>query len=266
MADHSPDAGPKTIQSVETALSILEAIQRIEPAGIAAITGEVDYSKSTVHHHVSTLLDGGYLERVDDGYRLGLRFLSLGGQVRARQRLFGLARDDVDRLAGETGEQARLIVERDGVGVTIYRAIGEHGSATDTHVGSSEDLYCTAAGKAFLAELSEDALDAYLDDQVMTRYTDDTVDDERALRDQLQSIRADGVAFDDEEIYEGVRCVASAIHSSDGDLLGAISVSAPVERMDDERFRTDVPDRIQNVAGVVEVNTAYSGWTDSFPG
>jgi len=263
--DQSGSTG-KTIRSVETALGVLEAIQDREPVGVTEITGAVDCSKSTVHHHVSTLSDAGYLERAGEKYRLSLRFLSLGGQVREREQLFHLAKDDVDQLAQRTGEQSRLIVEDDGLGVTLYQATGEHGAITDTHVGSTEDLYCTAAGKAFLAELPAETVDAYIEDQDFVSYTDHTIDNPGRLREELESIRSRGVAFDDQEYYEGVRCVASAIDSQSGELLGAISVSAPVERIDEDRFRTEIPNEIQNVAGVVEINTAYSDWTEAFSG
>jgi DNA-binding IclR family transcriptional regulator len=248
---------------VETALSIFEAVQKDEPMSLVAITDTVDRSKSTVYHHLSTLCDAGYLERVDEGYQLSFKLLSLGGQVRERNRLYHLAKDYVDDLADQTGEQSRLIVEEAGVGVTIYQAVGKHGSVTKTHIGSSEDLYCTAAGKAFLAELPTEAVDAYIEDTELAGYTDQTLTHPDALRSELETIRSQGVAFDDEEYYQDIRCVASAIGSQSGELLGAISVSAPVERMDDDRFNRDVPNQIQNVVGVVEINSAYSDWTDT---
>jgi len=266
MAQDGSASTGKTIRSVETAMSVLEAIQRHEPVGVTTITEETDRSKSTVHHHVSTLCEAGYLERVGDQYQLSLTFLTLGGQVRERKQLYHLAKDDVDALAERTGEQSRLIVEEDGLGVTLYRATGEHGAATDTHVGSTQDLYCTAAGKAFLAELPAETVDAYIEDQAFVPYTEHTIDDPETLRKELDAIGSRGVAFDDQEYFEGVRCVASAIGSQSGELLGAISVSAPVERMDEERFRSEVPDQLQNVAGVVEINSAYSEWTDAFSG
>ncbi|RDI70188.1 IclR family transcriptional regulator [Halopelagius longus] len=258
--------GGKTIQSVETALSVLEYIREHGEVGVSEAATVLDCSKSTVHHHLTTLVERGYVEKVDGRYRLGLTFLALGGEVRERQRLYHLGKDDVDALADRTGEKARLIVEHDGRGITLYQSTGENVADTDTHthVGSVEELHCTAAGKAFLAELSADELDAYLADAPLTAYTDATITDPDALREELEAIRSRGVAFDDEERYEGVRCVASAIDVGTGELLGALSVSGPTERIDDDRFRTDIPNRIQNVVGVVEINTTYSEWTDAF--
>ncbi|WP_226483326.1 IclR family transcriptional regulator [Natrinema amylolyticum] len=257
----SGDRG-KTIQSVESALEVVEVIRQKERAGVTEIANELDRSKSTVHHYVTTLVKHDYLDKVGEKYQLSLRFLTLGGQVRERERLYHLGKDDVEELAQETREQARLIVEHNGSGITLYQATGDRVTEPITHVGSLEERYCTAAGKVFLAELSDDELDSYLEEVSITPYTEKTITDADALRTELDEIRERGVAFDDEERYEGYRCVAAAISTEAREPFGALSVSAPVERMGDERFRTDVPNRLQNVAGVVEINTTYSEWTD----
>lgn len=271
MTDASGTGERKTIQSVETALEILDVIRDREVAGVTEIADEFGRSKSTIHHYLATLEAHGYLERADDKYQLGLRSLTLGGAVREQEQLYHLGKSDVDKLAAETGEQARLIVERDGYGITLYQSAGDavRESATGvdgsrTHAGTIEELYCTAAGKAFLAELSDDDVDAYLANTALTAHTDRTITDPDTLRDHLKAIRSRGIAFDDGECYENVRCVAAPIISSEAALLGALSVSAPAHRMDDERFRTDIPDILQNVVGVVEINTTYSRWEDLF--
>ena len=256
--------GNKRIKSVETALDVLEAVAAAGELGVTELGDRIDRPKSTVHHYVSTLESRGYLERTDDRYELGLGLLTLGGRARERRRLYHLARDDVDELAAETGERARLVVEQDGRGVTLYQSDGEAVGETDTHLGSVEDLYCSAAGKAFLAELTDEAVEEYLAETTLEPHTERTITDPAALREELDDIRSRGVAFDDEEYLEGVRCVATAITSREGDLLGAVSISGSVERLDDDRFRTEIPNLLRNVAGVVEINTTYSGWSDEF--
>ena len=254
----------KTIQSVETSLQVVDVIRERDRAGVTEIATALGCSKAAVHHHVTTLRKHGYVERVDGEYQLGLQFLSVGGQVREHQPLYHLARDDVEDLAAETGEQARLVAEHDGRGVTIYRAAGAHEDHPELHLGNDEPLYCTAAGKAFLAELTPDQIDQYLAETTLDPYTDETITDPSALREELATIQSSGVAFDDEERYDGVRCVASAVDSPDGDLIGAISVSGPADRLSGERFRSALPDQIRNVVGVVELQNTYATWTEQF--
>ncbi|MFP8952457.1 IclR family transcriptional regulator [Natrialbaceae archaeon A-arb3/5] len=264
MNDRPTDQG-KTIKSVETTMRILESVRRRTEAGVTEVAEDVDLSKSTVHHYLKTLELYNCLEKSNGRYRLGLRFLTYGGQARAGTRIYQLAKADVDKLAVETGEEVRLVVEQRGHGITLYQSTGENVDTPRSHVGRIEELHCTAAGKAFLASLPESRAAELLDEINLTAYTDHTITDQAALEAELERIRSRNVAFDDEERYEGVRCVAVSITNRSGELLGAISVSGPKERLSDERFRTTIPDQLQNLVGVVEINTTYSEWGDTTP-
>jgi DNA-binding IclR family transcriptional regulator len=261
MTERTPDGS--TLKSVDTAMEVIEALSELEAAGVTEIADAVGRSKSTVHHYVKTLEHRDYLENDDGTYRLSLQFLALGGQVRERQALYRHGKSDVDRLAERTGEVARLVVEHDGKGLTLYQAAGEEVSSPITHVGTVEPLHCMAAGKAFLAELPPDERERYLSEMPLKANTPHTVTDVDTLCAEIEDVAESGVAFDDEECYDSVRCVAAAVKTAEDDLLGAISVSAPVSRLGDDRFREDIPDTLRNVAGVVEINTTYSNWESS---
>ncbi len=265
MNEHQPETG-KTIKSIERMIRILESIRRHERAGVTEIASDLDMSKSTVHHYVKTLELYNCLEQVDGGYQLGLRFLTYGGQARSNQQLYRLAKDNVDQLAERTGEEVRLVVEQRGYGITLYQSAGEHVDETRSYVGRVEELHCTAAGKAFLSALPEDRVAELLDRIELAEYTSETITDREELLDELDRTRSRDVAFDDGERYEGVRCVAVPITDRSGDLLGAISISGPRDRFDEQRFRTRLPDQLHNVVGVVELNTTYSEWQDDVSG
>ncbi|OVE85434.1 IclR family transcriptional regulator [Natronolimnobius baerhuensis] len=252
----------KTIKSIETMLEILESIRRREEAGVTEIASDIGMSKSTVHHYVKTLELYNCLEKTNGRYRFGLQFLTYGGQARTGHRLYQLAKDDVDRLAAETGEEVRLAVEQQGYGITLYQSTGEHIDTARSYVGRVEELHCTAAGKAFLAALPENRVDTLLEDLDLKAFTPQTITDRTELEAELEQIRSRDVAFDDEERHEGVRCVAVSITNRSGELLGAISVSGPTARISGERFTTTIPNQLQNIVGVVEVNTTYSEWAE----
>ncbi|MDJ1434628.1 IclR family transcriptional regulator [Halostagnicola sp. A-GB9-2] len=262
MNERQADTG-KTIQSIETMIRLLDVIRRRESVGVTELANEVGRSKSTVHHYLRTLELYDCLEKSDGTYQLGLRFLTYGGQARFRQRIYQLAKSDVDQLAAETGEQVRLVVERGGHGIAIYQAEGEHLDYPRSYVGSVDELHCTAAGKAFLAALSPDRVAELLAETELVGYTENTITDKDVLLEELEQIRSREVAYDDEERTEGIRCVAVAITSRSGELLGAISVSGPTDRLTDERFRSKIPSQLQNIVGVVEINTTYSDWADT---
>lgn len=261
MTEHTADGS--TLKSVDTAMEVIEALSELESAGVTEIADEIGRSKSTVHHYVKTLEQRDYLENDDGTYRLSLQFLALGGQVRERQALYRHGKSDVNRLAKQTGEVARLVVEHGGMGLTLYQAAGEAASNPITHVGTVEALHCTAAGKAFLAELPRDERERYLSDASLESNTPQTVTDVDALREEIGDVSESGVAFDDQECYDSIRCVATPVKTAEDELLGAISVTGPVSRLDDDRFRKEIPDTLRNVAGVVEINTTYSHWESS---
>lgn len=262
MSSEDEETPGKTIKSVETAFRILEALRDGERMGVTELADALDISKSTVHHHVNTLANENYLEREEGTYELGLGMLTFGGTARSREQIFALAREDVDRLAEETGELVRLVAEWDSHGVILYQSAGGNVDGETTHVGSVHELHCTAAGKAFLAELPAECWDELLDVDALTGYTENTITDPDELEAELDRVEMQGIAFDDEEYHDGIRCVASAISDHSGELLGAISVSGPTDRIDDDRFRSEIPHQIRNTVGVVEINTTYSQWIE----
>lgn len=115
-----------------------------------------------------------------------------------------------------------------------------------------------------LFETDEERLEELLDVDSLTRYTENTITDADALTAELERTETQDIAFDDEEYDEGIRCVASAISDTSGELLGAISVSGPTERIDEDRFRSEIPHQIRNAVGVVEINSTYSQWSEQF--
>lgn len=250
----------RTIKSAGVALTILEVLSENDGAPLSTIAEQVDVSKSTVHHYLTTFRQRDYVVKRDGEYFLGVRFLTFGGQARERERVYQIGRPYVDRLASETGEIARLIVESRGVGIVLYQKEGNNVIDSRSHIGAQETLHSTAAGKAFLAHLSTDRIDTFLDEYPLTQYTDNTITDRNELESHLEQIRETGIAFDDEEHVEGVRCVAAPILSEDRTLLGAVSVSAPTARADDARFKSEFPNAIRNVVGAIEIDTTYSEW------
>ena len=244
--------GSRTIKSVETSFTVLEEIRRRNGAGVTELADALDLSKSAVHHHVATLEQQNFLTKIDGQYRLGLRFLTFGGHARKKEEIFENGKDDVDKLARKTGETARLIVENSGYGLTLYQSSGKSVENPRTHLGMMEHLHSTAAGKAFLAALPPEEVDTIIDKRGLKQFTENTIVDRKSLHRELEQIRTDGFAFDDGEQFGGVRCIATTVTAEPNDLLGAISVSAPTERMDERRFRDELPGVLGNVAEVIK--------------
>lgn len=246
------------VKSVETTFEVLDALKNLDGAGVTELARHLGIPKSTVHNYLSTLEQEEYVVNRDGVYEVGLRFLELGSYARHREKLFEVAKPEVDRLAAETGELANILVEEHGRGSYLYRARGDEAVQVKAHVGTRVPLHTTALGKAILAHMATERVDAVVDRHGLGGGTGQSVSSRAELEQELADVRERGVAFDDEERLEGLRCVAAPVLDHDNEVTGAISVSGPTNRFRGDRFREELPQRVLEVANVIELNVTYS--------
>lgn len=249
---------PSRIQSVETTFEVLEYIRDNEGGGVTDVANALSVSKSTAHGHLSTLTSLGYIVKLDGTYRIGLQFLELGHHARSRYNLYEAAKSEADQLAQTTGERCQVMVVEDFRGVYIYQTAGEKAVQTDSHIGSTVELHCTAVGKSYLASLPEAELERYLNEVGLTTRTEYTITDREEFLAELEKIRNQGYALNLEERIAGMRAVGAPILTENGDALGAISVSVPTTRIEETVHESDLPKQVQRSARVITIKTTYS--------
>lgn len=250
----------KKIQSTDTAFDVIERVQERGGCTVTELSDELGRSKSTVHAHLVTLEERGYLIRQGDEYRLGLPFLTLGGTAQnddRYQKLYRAAESDVNDLTDQTGERAQVVVEYQGDGIYFYQSQGHRSVRTDSHLGTRVSLHATAVGKTILASLPDERVREILEDRELTAMGPNTIVDRDDLWDRLETIRDRGYAFDKEERIEGICCVAAPIECGNGVIAG-VSVTVPKKRANGEYFEDELPPLVKNVARVIELNTQYS--------
>lgn len=248
----------KPVQAAATAFKIIESLRELDGAGVSELASHLDMPSSTVHDHLRTLESAEYLINTGEEYRIGSRFLELGGYARSRRRLYRLAQPETEKLADQTGEHANLLIEEHGKGIFLYKAKGEDAVQLDTYIGMRVHMQTTSLGKSILAHYPREKVHKILDRHGLPPATEQTVTDRDTLFDELETIRNQGYATDDEERVEGMRCVAAPILDKDGNVLGAVSVSGPTSRMDEEVFTQTMPKTVRSAANVIEVNMAHS--------
>jgi IclR family transcriptional regulator, acetate operon repressor len=247
---------PVTVNATETSLRIIEALQELDGAGVTELATHVGLPKSTVHNHLQTLWRNEYVVKNDGLYDVGLRFLQLGEHARDRRRVATIGPPEIDKLAEATSEMANLLVEEHGRGVFLYKAKGSDAVHMDTHAGKRVYLHTTGFGKAILAHLPEDRVDAIVDRHGLPARTPYTITDRDELDEQLDRVRERGYAFDREERLEGLHCVAAPV-VTDATVVGAVSVSGPKSRMRGEWFDKELPTLVERAANVIEINLTY---------
>jgi DNA-binding IclR family transcriptional regulator len=217
--------GSTVVGRLEAILASFDGCDRA--LGLSEISHRVGLPKSTVHRLANQLCAVGWLERNSGGYRVGLKLLELGSVALQRTGLREAAFKHLHSLALRTGMVAHLgILDHDEV-VYLDRVTTTRVSLP-TRVGGREPAYCTALGKVMLA-FEKPATQASALAGVRRR-TEFTVLDPRALAAALDSARQTGIAYDREEAYKGLGCVASPIRSGDR-VIGAISVTGPIARI-----------------------------------
>ncbi len=245
-----------TVDSDERVLDIVGALKRRKVAGVTELAEALDIPKSSVHAHLATLRERGYVAQDEaDRYRLGLTFLDAGMVARSNLRIAAEVEPKLEELAAETGEKAWCAVEENGVGVFIANAVGDRAIHTDARVGQQVALYRLAAGKAILANLDAERRAAILDGYDFP--LDGTGATRAALERELAAIRDRGVAFGTEQFIQGVTGVAAPVTDNSGRVHGAISISGPAGRLDGERLEADLADLVRGTAGELQINLSY---------
>ncbi|CQR51810.1 MULTISPECIES: HTH-type transcriptional regulator XacR [Haloferax] len=245
------------VRTTEKTLALVEELMEKGPCGVTELASDLDMGKSAVHNHLTTLQKHGYVLKDGDDYRVGLKFLEVGGHSRKSMEVYQVAEPEVKSLAADTGELANLLVEEQGMGVYLMRAKGDDAVDLDTYAGLRTHLHTTALGKAILANLPESRVDEIIERHGLERKTPKSIGTREELFQVLEGVRERGYAIDDGERLEGLRCLAAPIKSSAGEVLGAISVSAPASRVSDEDLHGSLPERVLSAANVVELNINY---------
>lgn len=248
----------RPVKTATTAFAILEHLKNYGPHGPTALAGELGLAKSTVHRHLKTLEQEGYVVPDEDGYRIGLRLLDFGIYARNEHPLYSVAQPKVDELAEQTGEKVWCITEEQGRGVHLYGAGGHQSVRTPARDGTRTYLHQIAAGKAILSAFSDDRVTAIIDQHGLPAKTPHTITDSETLREELVTTRERGFALNREEIVPKLHAIGVAITDTDGAPVGALSISGPSNRLTDERLSGDLADLLLGAANEVEINLNFS--------
>ncbi|MEY9930777.1 IclR family acetate operon transcriptional repressor [Catenulispora sp. GP43] len=225
------------VQSVDRAVTILELLARQGDTGVTEIAAELGVHKSTAFRLAAALEMRGLVEQPGERgkYRLGLGLVRLAGAATVRMDLTQQSRPVSERLAAEVAETINLAILDSDAAVNIDQVLGPSAITTHNWVGQRTPLHATSSGKVLLAYLPAPAIEARLA-APLARFTPRTVTDVKALRVELERVRADGYACTVEELEEGLNAVAAPVLADNGQVLAAISVSGPSFRLTEERL------------------------------
>jgi DNA-binding IclR family transcriptional regulator len=227
------------VQSVDRTLTILEVLSDCNDGlGITEISSLVNLHKSTVHRLLSTLIYKGYVVQDEESskYKITFKLFELGSKKVHKLDLLEISRPYTKMLMESVNEVVHLIIREETDIVYIDKVEANNTISMASRIGKRNPMYCTATGKAILAYLPEEEIREVWNKSKIVKLTKKTNTDFILFKKELQEVKKNGYAIDDEENEIGVKCVGAPIFDMNGDVVAAISVTGPVTRITDDKI------------------------------
>lgn len=253
----SKDPQTPTIQVLERAFALLDMLaSQQDPMSLKDISARTGLHPSTAHRILNDLAVGRFVDRPQAGsYRLGMRLLELGNLVKARLDVRDAAIGPMRELHRVTNQPVNLSVRQGDEIVYIERTYSERsGMQVVRAVGGRAPLHLTSVGKLFLAHDDPQRVRGYATRTGLTGHTRTSITDIARLERELASVRALGIARDDEELEPGVRCMAAGVYDDQGKLVAGLSVSAPADRLEESWL-----ERVKSTAAQISSALGHRG-------
>lgn len=215
--------------TVGKALGLLDLVAELgRPARFNEILALTDMPKATVYRLLQTLTNEGLLDYRSDTqvYYPGLRLLKLAHAAWSRASLAQIAEPHIDTLSQATGETVHLAQLDNGQVLYLEKRNAAQPIPMFAEAGKVGPAYCTGVGKAMLAHLTPDSIEAVISQQSFHRFTENTITSVDGLHRELSNIRQSGISLDRQEHELGIICVAVPILTGQGKLLGGLSVTS----------------------------------------
>ena len=248
-----PAEKTRSIPSLEKAFAVLEMLSETRDGmALPAIAAALKAPKSSVHCILLTLERCGYLLRSESTrkYTISLQLVSLAGRALRGLAVQEKAAPHLYWVSRATNCTAHLAVLDQGEAVLLAKVEAPGSFRLATWVGRRMELHCTALGKVLIAALPDEELDSLLGQRILSRHNEHTITSVQQLRAEIETVRAQGYAADNEEDEIGLRCLAVPVLDSSGRTVAAISISGTTTQIN-EASRPEVVANLQKAAGMI---------------
>lgn len=248
------------MRSLEKTIAILNSFSPNEPElTVVTIADKLNIPKPTVYRILSHLTKAGLLEKRPGkgNYVIGRTLYTLGSLYLSTTDLFEAAEPVIKAINDITGEVTNVaILDDKGYITMLLREESKHPLRHVVHVGSTSLAYAHASGKALLSALTDEDIDRLYPEENLRQLTSKTVSTKTKLKQELEKVRNNGVAFNSEQAYEGVEAIASVIRNASGNVIAATAIAAPIVRMNEEK-RKSFTLLIKIGAGLISYRLGY---------
>lgn len=230
------------VQATVTANAILDCVSRSNGATLTEIANDMEAATSTVHRHVDTLLDLGFLVQDGKQYLPGFRLLRYACAATPQFPIAKIARQELERVAEITNEQASVYLEKNDRLYELLRVPPD--TTADVADGETEPLYATAPGKVITAYKE------WEDVRSLPGIADRRTDLDQ-LREELGQIRVQELDVERNEETDRARVAVPVVVR--GDAVASLCVSGPMDRLSGKRLTEDVPGLLRSASKAIEL-------------
>jgi len=218
----------KINRTVERTVKILELLSK-EKNGLTVkeITAKMKIPKTSAYDILETMAHLEILEKNTGElnlYKIGLKSFQIGNSYSRNKEIFKIIDKPMQELAEKTGKTVFYAVENDGEIVYISKHESEKAIITTAGIGSTNPMYCTSLGKAILAFLSPEKIEALIAMQPFEKKTKYSLSKQDLIK-ELKEIKTRGYAIDNREIEEHMLCIGAPVFDSTKSVVGAVSIS-----------------------------------------
>lgn len=218
-------------QTVVNALRLLECFAKEEELGITELSEAINVGKTVTARLVSSLEEYGYLRQnpATKKYRLGMKLVYLGSLVQDRKELIQVVEPYLRQLSREFQISAHMAIQERGGSMILSKISMGPVVYMNSRVGSTLPLHASATGKCLLAFGEPQALNSVYLRGELERYTEFTITDPTKFVEEIQIVRKQGYAMDNEESNLGLTCLGIPLLDARGKLVAAVSLSGQTQ-------------------------------------
>lgn len=228
------------IQSLDRAIDVLECIALGGGLTLSEISDTLGQSPSTIYRILTTFAARDILEMnsTSQEWFIGAGSFRTGSAFLQRTGIVERARPMMRKLMAQTGETANLAIENEKSVLFLSQVETHENIRAFFPPGTMSPMHASGIGKVLLAYGDETQKAAYFETENLETFTENTISSKQDLQVELELIKSQGYAFDDEEKNKGMRCVAAPIFNIYGEVVAGISVSGPTARLSLDRIET----------------------------
>lgn len=249
------------IKSVEKCFVILDCLHNGRRLmTLEEITQATGYKKTTCFRLLKTLRTLGIVELSPDTkkYQFGPHLAALGLTALKNMNLRNTALPILQELRDETGETVNLTILSGSEILYVERIMSDYLVNVNVNIGDRLPVHCASMGKVIMAYLPEDRLEKIISSVTFVKKTDNTIVSRSALVRELEQIRADGYAINDEELEKGLRAVAAPIFNYTGEAFAATNIAWTTGRHPERRTFSEYAAKIMAAADKISRLMGYA--------